>query len=84
MTKILTEKEVSKYKLGDRVVSDFNSDEKNIVRKITIIVKSGGYGSNYQVSADGGENCRCCGRAGTPIHRVDGAWFEKVEIKKKV
>lgn len=68
-----------KLRKGDLVKSDFNEEEKNIIRKLINITKDAGCGSGYRASADAGEVCKCCKRPmGTEILGVDSAWFEKV------
>ena len=73
-----------KLKIGDLVTTGYRGDEKDVVRKITLVEKNERYGSGYMASADGGLKCRECGRSfGQPINGVDASWFIPVWNKPK-
>jgi hypothetical protein len=65
------------FKIGDRVTTDFYQDERDVVRRVTSVLRSAEFGSGWEVSADGGEVCSACGRRwGTPVERLDSTWFK--------
>ena len=60
-------------KIGDRVTTDFRSDERYIVRKI-INMRPHDCKGGYLVSVDGGGICPKCKRTARPIYDISIAW----------
>lgn len=67
--------------VGMKVRTKFHSHESSIIRTLTdlCLVYTREFGSGAWASTDGGEPCPTCGHRGTPITRVDSAWFVPVE-----
>ncbi len=66
--------------VGSKVTTDFYRNEEHIVRQILTLYPSDDHASGYVASADGGEICPHCGRAGSPMRPVDAAWFIPVVV----
>lgn len=65
------------FNVGDKVITDYISDQKNVVRIVTHITKSYNHESGYCVSVKC-EPCKCCGYQYPPIIQVDSKWFKKI------
>jgi len=73
-------KQKTPFKIGDKVTSNFFSDELETIRTVTRVVKSSIYGTGYGVSSDGGKLCGECKRSlSKPITNVDSGWFTKIK-----
>lgn len=65
------------FKVGDRVTTGFDPYARDVVRRVTSVLRIAGYESGWAVSADGGEVCSACGRrGGTPVENLDSTWFK--------
>ena len=65
------------FKVGDRVTTDFDTYERDVVRRVTSVRRMPGFESGWAVSADGGEVCSACGRrGGVPLKNIDSTWFK--------
>ena len=70
----------STLRAGDKVRTEFNPDEKHVIRKVIYIEHDIRMGSGWAIRADDGGECACCHRPlGKPIGPVDGAWFLPAE-----
>jgi hypothetical protein len=69
-----------RFKVGDKVKTDYHWNQRDIVRRITSIVREKSFGSGYAASVDGGETCPTCGSMkGVAIIYVNSTWFKKIE-----
>jgi hypothetical protein len=65
------------FKIGDRVTTGFDPYARDVVRRVTSVLRIAGYESGWAVSADGGEVCSACGRrGGVPLKNLDSTWFK--------
>jgi hypothetical protein len=78
------EKTEPPFKKGDKVISDYYTDEALVVRKVTHVERRLDCQSGYLMSADGGEPCCQCDRPlGQPIASVDSAYFKPAKTEKR-
>ena len=72
------------FKVGDRVRTEFHSDEKHIVRNVLRVDADTACQSGWLVMTDGGEPCQHCGCVGRKIfgyysYGIDSRWFTRVD-----
>lgn len=68
------------FKKGDKVVTNFIVEEKEIIRTVIDCRPVGsGCQSGYLMSVNGGEPCPHCGKRGKGIREIDSAWFKKAK-----
>lgn len=74
------------FKVGDKVTTDFYTDEADVVRTVMSVRRYANCTSGFLVVADGGEPCVCCGhRPGTPTpgpNGIDSTWFKNAEEER--